>query len=318
MLGLVDEAGNMVARERYLLGQQRDPAHIVAGLAHHFSQLLSQAGVSWSAVAGVGCSIAAVLDRGQGLIAFAPNIFGPVQNVPWQAMLQQALDQPVWLEMDAQAAALGEAWRGAGAGATDLVYVVVGTGIGAGLVLAGQIYRGRGGLAGELGHTIIVPDGPPCNCGNYGCLEALAAGPAIARRAHSAIQQGQPSLMAELAGDGPIQPEVVFRAARQGDALAQEVVQQTATFLGLSLANVITFLNPQVIALGGGVIAGGADLLLEPIRQAAARYCGKWIDLSQTPILAARLGETAGVVGVARLVWQAQMGSPATTISRHK
>lgn len=305
LLGLVDETGHIRARDRYLLGNQRQPAQIVAELASRLDQLVSKSGLNWQDVVGVGCSIAAVLDVERGFIRFAPNIVGSAQNVPFKALLQQALDRPVWLEMDARATALGEAWQGAGAGADDLVYIVVGTGIGAGILAGGQIYRGWGGTAGELGHTTVEPNGPHCNCGNDGCLEALAAGPAIAQRALVAIQQGRRTIMGDMTTNQEINAEVVMQAARLGDEVAREVVQQTAEYLGIGLANVLNLLNPEVIVLGGGVIQGGEDLLLEPIQQAAARRCGSWIDRQSTRIVAARLGEDAGLLGVARLVWDA-------------
>jgi glucokinase len=218
-------------------------------------------------------------------------------------LLQQALGRPVWLEMDAQVTALGEAWQGAGAGAGELVYVVVGTGVGAGLLIQGQIYQGWSGTAGEFGHTTLDPRGPRCNCGNTGCLEALASGPAIAQQAQLALDQGRTSLIREL--QPPLTAEMVMQAARLGDPLAGEIIRQTAEYLGAALANLLNLLNPEVIVLGGGVIQGGADLLLEPIRQTAMRRCGSWIDWRKTRIVAATLGEDAGLLGAARLVWMA-------------
>ena len=302
LLGLVDEAGHILARDRYLLAGQREPAQIVAQLVSRLNRLAGQMGLGWRNVVGLGCSIAAVLDSEQRKLRFAPNIVGLAQDVPFKALLQQALGCPVWLEMDAQAAAFGEAWQGAGAGANELVYVVVGTGIGAGIVARGQIYRGWSGTAGELGHTTIEPNGPRCNCGNQGCLEALAAGPAIAQRALLAIQQGRATLMRDLVTGQDMSAEVVMQAARLGDEVAGDIIRQTAAYLGIGLANVLHLLNPEVIVLGGGVIQGGGDLLLEPIRQATARRCGSWIDWQRTQIVAAALGEDAGLLGAARLV----------------
>jgi glucokinase len=218
-------------------------------------------------------------------------------------LLQRAFDRPALIEMDAHPAPLGEGWRRGGVGLDDFVYVVVGTGIGAGILTQGRLLRGWRGTAGELGHTTIEPDGPLCNCGNFGCLEALAAGPAIAQRANRAIEQGRPTLLAAPAAGQPPDAVVVMQAARQGDAVAQEIIWQTANYLGIGLATLLNLLNPEVIALGGGVIQGGADLLLEPIRQATVRRCGSWIDWDRTRIIPAALGEDASLLGMARLVW---------------
>jgi glucokinase len=304
LIGLVDEEGHVLARDRYLLGAGREPGQVVAELASHFRSLAAQAGLPWDSVAGVGCSTTGMLDLAREIIFSSPNM-GPWRDVPFRALLRDALGLPVWMEMDAYAAALGEAWRGAGAGTDDFVYVVVGTGIGAGIIARGQIYRGWRGTAGEFGHTTIDPNGPSCGCGNFGCLEAMAAGPAIALRAQGTLLQGRRTLIRDMAADKEPHAEIVFKAARLGDDVAQEIVDQTAEYLGIGLANLLHLLNPEVIALGGGVIQGGADLLLDPIRRAVARRCGSWVDLEGTRIVAALLGEDAGLLGAARLVWEA-------------
>jgi len=304
LLGLVDEEGHVLARERYLLGVQREPVQIVHELDSRLRYLAISAGLTWETVAGVGCSAAVMADVEKGIVLSAPNLLGPHRNVPFRDMLQAATGRPALIEMDAYAAALGEAWKGAGAGVDYFVYVVVGTGIGAGILMHGQVYRGWRGTAGEFGHTTIDPNGPLCNCGRYGCLEALAAGPAIALRAQGVLLQGRRTIIAELAAGQEPNAEAVFEAARLGDQVAQEIVCQTAGYLGIGLANVLHLLNPQVIALGGGVIQGGADLLLDPIRRTVARQCGSWIDLEGTRIVLSTLGEDAGLLGVASLVWR--------------
>ncbi len=303
LIGLVDEGGRVAGRERYLLGAEREPARIAAELARRFRSLAERVGVPWRAVVAVGVSTAGMLDLAREVIFSNPNMWA-LQDVPFRRLVAEATGLPVWMEMDAYAAALGEAWQGAGAGANDLVYVVVGTGIGAGILVGGRPYRGWRGTAGEIGHTVIEPDGPACNCGSYGCLEALAAGPAIALRARGAIRQGRPTAIADRAGGEEITAKTVIEAARAGDGVAQEIVEQTARYLGIGLANLIHLLNPEVIVLGGGVIEGGADLLLEPIRRAVARRVGCWVDREGMRIVAAALGQDAGLLGAARLVWQ--------------
>jgi glucokinase len=307
LLGLVDREGHVIARDRYLLGTHRQPQEMVNELVDRFHTLALQADLAWDAIAGVGCSAAVMADVEKGIVFSAPNMLGPHRNVPLRDLLQDAANRPALIEMDANAAALGEAWKGVGAGTDYFVYVVVGTGIGAGILMRGQVYRGWHGTAGEFGHTTIVPDGPLCNCGRYGCLEALAAGPAIVLRAQGAILQGRETMLPDLAQGQEITCKIIFDAARQGDEVAQEVVRRTAEYLSIGLSNVIHLLNPNVIALGGGVIKGGADLLLTPIRQGVARRCGRWVDVEGTHIVVAALGEEANLLGVARLVWESIM-----------
>jgi glucokinase len=303
LLGLVDEEGHILVRDRYLLGDYREPGQMVDELIARLHVLVAHAGLTWEAIAGVGCSAAIMADIESGIILSAPNMLGPHRNVPFRDLLERAADCPALIEMDAYASALGEAWKGVGAGVDYFVYIVVGTGVGAGILMEGRVFRGWRGTAGEFGHMTIYPDGPLCNCGRYGCLEALAAGPAIAQRARGAIRQGRRSAMQDLVGAGEITAAVVFDAARLGDDVAQEVVHRTAEFLAIGLSNVIHLLNPRVIGLGGGVIIGGADLLLDPLRQEVARRCGSWVDVEGTHIVIATLGEDAGLLGVARLVW---------------
>ena len=303
LLGLVDAQGTILARERYLLGQERAPQPIVEELVARLRRLAAAAGLPWEASVGIGCSAAVMADVEQGIVFSAPNLFGAHQNVPLRDMLQQMAGRPTLIEMDAYAAALGEVWQGSGVGVDYFVYVVVGTGIGAGILMHGRVFRGWRGTAGELGHTTIDPDGPLCNCGRRGCLEALAAGPAIARRAQEALQQGRRSMMSELAGTGQVTAGVVFEAARQGDPLARQIVQEVAGYLAIGLSNLIHLLNPRVIALGGGVMRGGSYLLLPLLREETARRCGSWVDMEGTRIVVAALGEEAGLLGAARLVW---------------
>lgn len=303
LLGLVDAQGDVLARDRYLLGPARNPQQVIDDMVSHLHGLVTQATLTWEAVAGIACSAAVMADVENGIVLSAPNMLGPYQHVPFRDMLRRTANRPALIEMDAYAAALGEAWKGTGAGVDYFVHVVVGTGIGAGILMHGQVFRGWHGTAGEFGHTTIDPNGPPCNCGRYGCLEALAAGPAIALRAQGAIRQGRQSVMPNLGPQGEITPEVIFEAARQGDQVACEIVQQTVEYLGIGLSNLVHLLNPRVIALGGGVIHGGSDLLIGPLRQEVVRRCGSWVDTEGIRIVVAALGEDASLLGAARLMW---------------
>ncbi len=303
LIGLINPEGRVLARDRFPAANHLAPPEQVAQLVEKFHALANGAEVAWERVAGVGYSTAGFLNSERTLVFASPNQ-GNWRDAPFKALLEEAFHLPAYLEMDANAAALGEAWFGAGRGSQHFVYLIVGTGIGSGIVVNGEVLHGWRGTAGEIGHTTIEPDGPLCNCGNYGCLESLAAGPAIAQRARAAIQQGRKTLITELAGASELSAETVFRAARLQDEVACAILDKEIDYLGIGIANVITLLNPQMVALGGGVAVGGADLLLPPLRRAVRRRCGAWIDLEHTEITLSRLGDEAGLIGAGRLVWQ--------------
>ena len=301
-IGLVGQDGKVLASERYLIGGERSPQPLLDTMVSRFRSLAESSGLTWSQVAAVGCSATGPLDKDRQYISYAYNLWDD-KDVPFKAMLEESCGVPAFLEMDGFAGALGEGWVGAGAGAHSLVYLIVGTGIGSGIVIEGKPARGWLGQAGEIGHTTLLPGGPACNCGKYGCLEALASGPAIALRARQALLQGRHSSLSAISDPNQITAADVIQAARQGDDLAKQVIAETAYYLGIGIATIITFLDPEVVILGGGVILGGADVLLEPIRKAVIPHCPEWVDLTKTLILPAALGEDAALLGVARLAW---------------
>ena len=304
LIGLIDRNGHIVARDRFALHDRREPVEVTADAVARLRSLCSRAGVMWDSLAGVGCCVACMLDLKRETVLRTPNVWRQL-DVPLLSLLSSAAGLPALLEMDANAAALGEAWRGAGAGALNLVYVVLGTGIGSGILLDGHVYRGWGGTAGEVGHMILEPDGPTCGCGGHGCLEALASGSALAREGQRAASDNPATLIARLAGSGAVSAETVLRAARQGDAAAGGIVERAAGYLGLGLVNLIHLLNPEVIVLGGGLILGGADLMLGRVRRVVAERCGSWVDQRGRRIELSALGDDAGILGVARQVWNA-------------
>ncbi len=251
---------------------------------------------------GVGVSFGGPVDVEQGLVLLSHHVTG-WENLPLVARLQQEIGLPVYMENDANAICLGEYRYGAGKGVQDLVYLTVSTGIGGGVVLGGQLWRGSHGMAGEIGHMVVRPNGAPCTCGNRGCLEALAAGPAIARRAHEALAQAaKPSPLLQLAGGDPaaITAEMVFRAARGGDPLAAQVVEQVAEDLGLAIAMLCSVVDPARVILGGGVAKAG-EQLLQPVRRAFARYAFPMLADRVSIVQAAALDE-GGLLGAAALV----------------
>jgi len=233
-------------------------------------------------VGAVGVGSPGPIDYRSGVVTFAPNI-PDFKNVPVVAYLQEALDLPVYIENDANAAALAEHHLGAARGAGSSLYVTVSTGIGGGLIVGGRVWRGALGQAGELGHLTVLPGGPLCGCGNRGCLEAVASGRALAREASYAYAR-------EL--DTP----ALFELWRGGDEKAAELVFGAAGYLGQALADAQKLFDPEVIVIGGGVGVGGGEEYLELVRRAYRRHLRVW---RPAPLRPARLLERAGVIGAA-------------------
>lgn len=264
-------------------------------LAHRSMDAL-RSEVPAATVIGVGAGAPGPLDTHRGVVLLTPNL-GWV-DFPLRDRVRDGLGMPAALDNDANCAVLGEHWRGAAQGARNAIGVTIGTGIGGGLVLGGKLYHGASDCAGEIGHTTIEMNGRRCACGNYGCLEAYASGPAIARRALEAIERGAESALAKLP-PAQVTAQVVYEAATAGDPLAREVVQDTAHFLGGAVANLVNVFNPEVVVVCGGVTLAG-DSLFVPLRREVARRAFKpAVDACR--IVPGALTRSAGVYGAARV-----------------
>jgi glucokinase len=224
---------------------------------------VTTSGLALSAIVAIGVTAPGTVDFDEGILYQPPNLHGPGwDSAPLARLLADRLNRPVFLENDANAAAYGEWRHGAGVGLRQMIYLTVSTGIGAGLILNGQLYRGADGAAGELGHMTIDVNGPPHNCGMVGCLEVLASGTAIARMAHEAVAAGRSEMLASLAAEtGELTAHEVDRAADAGDPAAQEILARAAGYLGVGLANYINIFNPEAIVVGGGVTRIGRQFL---------------------------------------------------------
>lgn len=257
---LADERGVLVAR-RKVETLAREGIEAVVG---RIVKAAEEVGVVDAAALGI-CSPGPLSSR-TGVVYSPPNLPG-WRDVPLVEMLEERLGVPVFLGNDANAAALGEYAYGAGRGVGHMIYVTVSTGVGGGVISDGRLLEGRHGAAGEVGHVVLEPDGPPCNCGNRGCLEALVSGTAIARQAREAISAGRETSIEHLAETDPhgVTAEVVVRAARGGDDLAGELLQRVGRWLGLAFVGLVHLFDPQVIVVGGGVTNAG-ELLMKPTR----------------------------------------------------
>jgi glucokinase len=275
------------------------PEAVVARIDASVRRALAQAGLTTNDIVGAGISSPGPCEPASGIVTDAPNLPG-FHNVPLARLVGDALGVATVLENDANAAAYGEFRLGAGQGCRHLIYVTLGTGIGGGIIIDGKVYWGASGAAGEVGHLVVDEDGPVCNCGGRGCVEALASGPAIAREARAAVKAGRSPLLAELAGEGPMTAEIVHEAALRGDGAAREVIERAGHYLGLGLVGLLNCFNPEALILGGGLTNLGNFYLGPAIRTAREGAFEQVVADAQ--ITLAKLGERAGALGVAAIM----------------
>ena len=250
----------------------------------------------------IGLGTPGLVDMTAGVVKTAVDVGW--FDVPFGAMAATALGMAVHVANRSKVGALAELWNGRNAGVQNLIYISIGTGVAAGIVIQGQLYTGVNSSAGELGHVTVQPGGPLCACGNRGCLQSLVSAPAIASRARERLRQAPHSLLPRLVEGHPerIVAETVFAAAEQGDPLARQVMEETAQFLGIAVANLVNLFNPELIVLGGPVSQAG-QVLLDPVRTEVQRRAMAY-PLSAVRIVTSTLGADAGAIGAAVLVLQ--------------
>jgi glucokinase len=270
---------------------------IVGMVEQAIAEVLSKHGGTRDDIAGVGIGSPGPLDRRTGTVINTPNLGW--RNFPLRDLIANAVHLPATLDNDANCATYGEWWLGAGRGTRTLVGLTLGTGIGGGIVLDGKIFHGCSDVAGEIGHMTIDSNGRKCKCGNYGCIEQYASGPAIALRAVEGIEAGADTVLVDMVNGKleDITAATVYEATVQGDAYATEVMKDTAKFLGAAVASIINILNPEMVVIAGGVTRAG-DTLFEPLRAEVRRRAFKSAQ-ECCRIVSAELPGTAGVVGAA-------------------
>jgi glucokinase len=249
-------------------------------------------------VLAAGLGIPATIDHDRGLAIHAVNL--TITDVPVRDLMQQRVGLPVFVDNDSNVAALAEHLYGAAKGADNVVMLTIGTGIGGGLILGGEVYRGSTGAGAELGHIVIVEDGLPCqgNCPNHGCVETYASGTAIAREGTAAAEREPDSALGKALAAAPILGRTVTDLALAGDELATEVVAQAGRHLGVALVSLANIFDPDVFVIGGGVSAVG-DLLLDPAREELRSRALP--PMNKTPVKLAELGGDAGMIGAAAM-----------------
>ena len=272
---------------------------VMERMADLFLEVINESGMKKDDIGGIGIGVPGVLDLDKGETLFLPNLPGTWPHVPLQDTITRLTGLPTALLNDVRSITNGE-WRfGAGYGVDTVAVFAVGTGIGGGLVINGQLHLGIGGTGGELGHTMIDFNGPRCGCGNSGCLEAYASGPAIAAMGMKAVSQGLTTSIAKLCDYdmNRISPELIAEAAEAGDEIAKEIYEQAGYYIGIAAANTCASIGPRRIIIAGGVAQAG-ELLLDPIRR-TIRERVYVMPVDEVEVVASKLGNNAGVIGVA-------------------
>lgn len=300
-VGVVDENLKLVGRSKVKTNAPRPAEDIFADMAKACFAAVEDAGISMDDVASVGIGSPGTINKETGMIEFSNNL--EFFNVPARALLQEKLgNKPVYLDNDANCAALGEAFAGAGHGVSNFIAITLGTGVGSGIVIDGKLVTGINYAAGEMGHTVICVDGEKCNCGRRGCWESYSSATALISQTKDAMKHAPDSLMWEIAEGSVfnVNGRTAFDAMRKGDAAARKVVENYIYYLAMGITNVVNIFQPDIICIGGGIGHEG-ETLLAPLRKQVARERYSIRAQKQTQIVSAELGNDAGIYGAALL-----------------
>jgi glucokinase len=298
LTAILSSRGRMLAKDVCSTLADEGVSSVIERLCASIDNLLNGNNFKPSSLAGIGIACAGAIDAARGVITTSPNL-PEWSDVPLAGLIAERYGVDTYLVNDASAAALGEHRFGAGQGLRNLVMLTLGTGIGGGIIIDGELYLGASGSAAEMGHMIIDVNGPECPCGSKGCLEVFASGTAVARDAAMRIGQGEKSSLVDMVQGRleEITAGKVGAAARNGDALAIDVFSRAAYYLGIGLVNIVNIFNLEMIIIGGGM-AEQAEFLLEPARQVVAAGAFP-ISAQAVRIVPAKLGNEAGVYGAA-------------------
>jgi glucokinase len=302
LAAVVDKNGEIVAKSKKSTPVAEGAFVVIDHMAEAVHRALEKIDASIDDVMGVGVGAPGPLDPKTGLVHFAPNLNWT--GVPLGGRLEEVLDVPVFVHNDVDAGTYGEFRLGVGKGTDNVVGIFPGTGIGGGIILDGRLITGSRGSAGELGHTIVLADGPVCGCGKRGCAEAVASRTAMTRDIRLAVQNGRETAFVELVDDlhdERITSGTWAEAAEAKDELALEVLDRTAYYLGILTANAVNILDPEMVIFGGGLIEACSHWLMPRIRQVAMQYYINKLGADKIQIVEAQLGDYAAVLGAAML-----------------
>lgn len=301
-IALVDDNGKIIYSNSVPTYAKMGYEYTVNNIKQAIKDLMKETNTTPSDIEGIGFDFPGQVDCKTGVVKLAPNIPGWV-NVPIAQMIEDEFHIPTRIDNDVRCAALGELKFGAGRGCENFICITVGTGIGSGIVINGKVVRGATNAAGELGHIKLqMNSGPICGCGDTGCLEAFASGPAIVAMAQEYIKGGKSTKFREMAAveGGEITPYMVAKAAEEGDPVAKRIFEIVGEYIGIGLTSVINLLNPERVIIGGGVAESG-ELLLGPIRK-TIKERAMVVAGNAVEIVPAQLGNSAGVIGASMLI----------------
>ncbi|MDT8381488.1 MAG: ROK family protein [Brevefilum sp.] len=302
--GLVDiDNGEVLVSNSISTASRKGPESVLKRMSQLISDMIIEGGFSKSDIGGVGISAPGLIDLDTSTTLFLPNLYGEWRGIPVGERMFSYLGLDISMLNDVRAITFGEWAFGAGRGVDSMACFAIGTGVGGGLVVNNQLVLGIEGAAGELGHQTVDINGPICGCGNHGCIEVYASGPAIAAEAARGVRQGWKTKIADLINNdlNKLTPEVVAKAANMGDKFALEVWDRAGTYLGIGVANILISVGVKRIVIGGGVGKAG-NLLLDPIKGVVKERVFL-MPVEEVEILSARLGTKAGIVGMA--AWSA-------------
>ncbi|MBD7971139.1 ROK family glucokinase [Paenibacillus gallinarum] len=296
-VGICNEQGTLLHTYEGPTEVSKGVDTVISNIEKYIRHIVEESPYSWEQLAGVGAGVAGFTNVREGIIVLAPNV--GFKDVPIRSILEDRLGKLVKIDNDANVAALGEAWAGSGNGVENCVCYTLGTGVGGGIIIGGKIYQGFSGMAGEIGHTNVVPDleAIQCGCGKMGCLETVSSATGIIRMANDAVERGDHTSLQSV---DTIMAKDVFDAAKAGDEVALRIVHRAAYYLGKSLASVAAVLNPEMFIIGGGVSKAG-DILFDEVRSVFASLTPEPLQKGVT-IVPATLGNDAGIVGAAGLL----------------
>jgi len=301
---IVNYQGKIVSRLKVPTLAEKGKETTVKRIIEAIHKNIAQSTITPDDIIGIGIGAPGPLDIKRGIINFAPNLPG-WRDIPLKKILEDEFNMKIVLENDANAAAWGERCFGAGQGINNLVCFTLGTGIGGGIIIDGKIYHGNNCGAGELGHMTVNKDGPRCNCGNYGCLEAYSSATGVKNRIKSRIKEGIKSDFLNFDSDDELLDSIrlksIFETARKGDKLTKDIVEEAISYLGIAIANITNILNPEMVVLVGGITNEG-DKLLIPLKEEVKKRAF-YSNYKSLKIVIGELGGNAGVLGAAALLW---------------
>ena len=286
--------GNILANVVLPTKAEEGEAAVLGRIVQSIDEVIVGSSTSIDEIEAIGIGSPGPLDAKKGIIITTPNL--PFKDYNLVQPLKEKYNIPVYLDNDANAAAIGEYMFGAGKGKNSIVYFTVSTGVGGGAVLDGKVYRGHTSNALEIGHTTVDPNGPRCNCGNLGCLEAMSSGTAIAKKGKEAVST---NVETSLKKHDTVTSYEVFKEAEAGDEVAKDIIDNALTYLGIGVANAIATFDPEMIIIGGGVSKAG-DIVFDTVKKVVNKSCFKSMAES-CEIVPAGLGSDAGVVGAVAL-----------------